>query len=154
VATSNVDGLHQLAGSQRVFELHGSAWRARCLDPDCPADSVADHALLRGDMTAVGVRKACPVCGGPTRPDATLYGETQQALAEWETKRALREVDVFVAIGTSGVVQPAASYGRWAQENGARCILVNLEAYADPPPWYGETYLGPAEEIVPQLFAI
>jgi NAD-dependent deacetylase len=94
VLTQNIDGLHQRAGSSNVVELHGSAFRTRCSSCDAPPFSDEDaHA----DIIPI-----CATCDGRLRPDVILFGEPMPARAEWDAKRALRECDLFIAVGTSG----------------------------------------------------
>ncbi len=82
-----------------------------------------------------------------------LFGEALPALASWTVKRALRDCDLFMAVGTSGRVSPADSYVRSAEYAGARTILVNLEPMDPPNPAFQEQHIGPAEDILPQLLA-
>jgi NAD-dependent deacetylase len=140
IITQNVDGLHQRAGSRSVCEYHGSlaSWRcercetAREPEPDGPA----------------------PVCCGERmRPNAVLFGEMIPVRAEHTAKQALRDCDLFVAIGTSGTVAPASSFVRWAELSGARRVLLNLELFEDARELYGEYETGPADELVPRWFA-
>lgn len=73
--------------------------------------------------------------------------------AEHAAKRALRDCDLFVSIGTSGTVFPASSFVRWAEYNGARRILLNLEIYDEAREMFTECHAGIADELVPRLFA-
>jgi NAD-dependent deacetylase len=141
IVTQNIDGLHQRAGSAGVIELHGSLRRARCSRADC--EFVTEAA-------AVGAMD-CPRCGAALRPDVVLFDEAIPAEAEWHCKRALRDCDLFVAVGTSGTVTPAASFVRSAQYAGARTILINLEAMTPRNPYFAEEILGRAEEVLPAL---
>lgn len=139
IVTQNVDGLHQRAGSQRVCEYHGTLLRWHC--ERCgvelePAD---------GDLPAH--------CGQLMRPSAVLFGELIPPDAEIAARRALRDCDLFVAIGTSGTVWPAASFVRRAERRGARRILINLEIDDEARDAYGECHAGPADELVARLFA-
>lgn len=130
VITQNIDGLHQAAGSHDVVELHGSAGRAVCLDPRCTWTS----DLSPGTGTRAedhGVPGACPVCGAPTRPDVVLFDET---LPEESLERAdhlARTADLFVAVGTSGAVFPAALLAPLARRCGATTVLIDI-APEDP----------------------
>lgn len=142
--TQNVDALHQRAGSQRVVELHGRLARTRCTREDCALAPYADESV---DERC----PACPRCGAPLRPDVTLFGELLPVDAEVASKRALRDCDLFLAIGTSGTVSPASSFVRSAAYAGARTILVNLERMDPPNPAFGEELLGRAEEVLPRL---
>lgn len=134
--TQNVDGLHQAAGSQRVCEFHGSLARWRC--EVCSVE--------------VELPTAQAHCAQPMRPCAVLFGEEIPAAAEHAAKRALRDCDLFVAIGTSGTVMPAASFVRWAAYSGARRTLLNLEIDDDARELYTECHAGTADELVPQFF--
>jgi NAD-dependent deacetylase len=145
LVTQNVDALHQQAGSKNVLELHGNIMYTRCTDSACTLEPYRDE-----ESHAEGVPK-CPNCGAALRPDVVLFGEEIPALASWTVKRALRDCDLFIAIGTSGLVTPAANYVRGAQYVGARTILVNLEPMAEKNPAFQEEYLGPAEEVLPWL---
>ena len=140
IITQNVDGLHQRAGSRGVCEYHGSlaSWRCdACRSTRVPGD---------GEPPPV-------CCDQRMRPDVVLFGELIPALAERAAKHALRDCDLFVAIGTSGTVSPASSFVRWAQLNGARCVLLNLEIFDGARELYGELEAGPADELVPRWFA-
>jgi NAD-dependent deacetylase len=141
VVTQNIDGLHQQAGSQVVHELHGSVWSARCL-----AGCGAAPTPLQGRAT-----RTCTGCGAPLRPGIVLYGEPLERDAHEQTMRSLVQADLFIAVGTSGVTLPASKLGRVAREAGAHCVLVNLEPHEDPAPWFHETHLGPADELLPRL---
>ena len=140
LVTQNVDGLHQRAGSQRVCEYHGTLSRWRCevctseLEP--PDGDVPRH------------------CDQLMRPSAVLFGELIPPDAERAAKVALRDCDLFVAIGTSGTVWPAASFVRWAELSGARRILINLEIDDEARDAYAECHVGTADELVPRLFAV
>jgi NAD-dependent deacetylase len=140
IVTQNVDGLHQRAGSRSVCEYHGSLARWRC-------DACRTVREPRADEPP-------PVCCDQRmRPNAVLFGELIPAEAERTAKHALRDCDLFVAIGTSGTVFPASSFVRWAQLNGARCVLLNLEIFDGARELYGECEAGPADELVPRWFA-
>ena len=135
--TQNVDGLHQAAGSKRVSEFHGSLARWRCFV--CKAEQTLPTEATH--------------CGQPMRPCAVLFGEEIPAEAEHTAKRALRDCDLFVAIGTSGTVVPAASFVRWAAYAGARRVLLNLEIDADARAEFSECHAGTADELVSRWFA-
>ena len=130
ITTMNVDGLHQRAGARDVAELHGSLARTRCADRDCGLPPFED-------ATAHRVPPPCPRCGGPMIPDVVLYGERPHLDAEWATKKVLRECQLFIAVGTSGVTSPASGYVRYAHDVGARTVLVNLTEHDTPNPYFG-----------------
>lgn len=138
IITQNVDGLHQRAGSKNVCEFHGSLRRWRC--DTCSAE------LEPADGEA-------PVhCGQRMRPAVVLFGEMIPVDAERAVKQALRDCDLFVAIGTSGTVEPASSLVRWAELTGARRVLLNLEIFDGARTLFSESHAGPADELVPRWF--
>ena len=146
VITQNVDALHARAGTTSVIELHGRLTRTRCSNPRCdlpPFD----------DASAPTKAPPCPRCGAPLRLDVVLFEEPLGAAEEVAAKRALRDCDLFVAIGTSGTVWPAASFVRSAAYEGAHTIFANLTPPDPPNPAFREVVLGAAEDIVPALFA-
>jgi len=147
LVTQNVDSLHQRAGSPEVIELHGSAFRTCCTNSRCTAPSFWDEALYE-DVPL------CPECGHPLRPAVVLFSESLPAEASWRAKRALRDCDLFLSIGTSGVVWPAADFVRAADYVGARTINVNVEPTDPPNPYFHEEYIGKAEEVLPRLFGL
>ncbi len=116
VITQNVDGLHQRAGSRRVIELHGNIWRLRC--PSC-GKVWEDPGACRS------IPPRCPRCGSLARPDVVWFGEALPAEALRRSFELARQADVFVVVGTSGVVQPAADLPFIAKNSGARVIVVN-----------------------------
>lgn len=148
VVTQNVDALHQRAGSKNVVELHGNIMFTRCSSSSCSLEPYRDEHSHDGKVPR------CPLCGSVLRPDVVLFGEEIPALRSWTVKRALRDCDLFIAIGTSGLVMPAANYVRGAEYAGARTILVNLEPMSHPNPAFKEQYLGPAETVLPELLAM
>lgn len=83
-----------------------------------------------------------------------LFGELPKLDATWSVKRALRECDLFMSIGTSGLVTPAADYVRSAHYAGARTIFINLEPLSRPNPAFSEQILGRAEEVLPELIGL
>ena len=145
--TQNIDGLHQQAGSRNVNEIHGSVRRTRCSNPACSLQPYLDSDPHDE------VLPLCQCCGSVLRPDTVLFGEQLPVHAEWLAKRALRDCDLFIAIGTSGTVSPASDFVRSADYAGARTILLNLEPMEPKNPYFKEEYLGYAEEIVPLLFS-
>lgn len=142
LVTQNVDGLHARAGSTTVHELHGSIGRTRCTS--------CDLASFEDDRTSA-MAPRCPQCDAPLRVDVVLFGEHPDGGAEYATKRALRDCDVFLAVGTSGVVWPASSFVRGADYAGARTILVNLDQPEAPSPYFHEVVLGDAAQTLPPL---
>lgn len=143
VLTQNVDGLHGIAGAQRVVELHGSLRRSRCTR--CTYGRAEDLA------TTPAKCPMCPDCGAHIRPDVILFDEPLPVDAEWESKKALRDCDLFLAVGTSGTVSPASNFVRAAEYARARTVYVNLEPMRPANPAFQESYLGRAEELLPVL---
>jgi NAD-dependent deacetylase len=144
LATQNVDGLHQRAGSRDVLELHGSIFRSRCTNSECSLLPFADEEVPEGIPL-------CPVCRSVLRPDIVLFGEPLPIDEQWRAKRALRDCDLFIAVGTSGTVSPASNFVRSAAYAGARTILINLTPMEPRHPDFHEEYLGRAEELLPAL---
>lgn len=119
VITQNIDGLHQKAGSRRVYEIHGSTFRNYCdrCGKKYPADYIfkAEEAIPK-----------CPDCGGKVRPDVTLYGESLPQEAWIRSEEACRRADVLIVGGTSLSVYPAASLLDYFE--GEYLILINRDA--------------------------
>ena len=122
VVTQNIDGLHALAGSRDVVEVHGNIRRAKCLDRGHPLDG--DPPLPDGDEADP---PPCPVCGSPLRPDVVWFGEMLPADAVERAWRLAERCDVMLLVGTSGTVWPAAELPHVAKGAGARVIEVNPE---------------------------
>jgi NAD-dependent deacetylase len=148
LVTQNVDSLHPAAGSKNVCEIHGNLLFTRCSDPSCSLSRFRDESAHSGQVPQ------CNLCGSTLRPDIVLFGEELPLQESWTVKRALRDCDLFIAIGTSGLVEPAASYVRGAEYAGARTILVNLEPLARPNPAFKEQYFGRAEVLLPKLLGV
>ncbi|RPI32762.1 MAG: NAD-dependent deacylase [Chloroflexota bacterium] len=139
--TQNVDNLHGKAGSSNIIELHGNIQRTRCFDEGTLVESWPDT----GETPP-----RCPACGGWLRPDVVWFGEMlpQQALeAAWE---AARVCQVFFSVGTSGLVEPAASLPVAALQAGAIVVEVN-PAETPLTPHAHFSLQGPAGQILPQL---
>ncbi|NOY76980.1 MAG: NAD-dependent deacylase [Calditrichaeota bacterium] len=119
VITQNVDNLHQRAGSRNVVELHGNILRNRCL----VCGRIVESETL--DFSA-GAPK-CPQCGGMLRPDVVWFGEMLPEAAVQKAYRAAETCDVFMVLGTSAVVYPAASLPEIAFRQGAFVVEINVE---------------------------
>jgi NAD-dependent deacetylase len=126
VITQNIDGLHQLAGSQRVLELHGTARQAACLDCAARYDI---NPLVEAFLTTNRVPD-CPACRGRLKHATISFGQPLPADVLMEAARWSREADVMLAIGSSLVVTPAANLPHTAKEHGARLVIINR----DPTP--------------------
>jgi NAD-dependent deacetylase len=138
IVTQNVDDLHERAGARRLLHMHGALRSAWCLACDGRAAWEAD---LSGGP-------ACPCCGavGQLRPDIVWFGEMPYEMDRIET--ALRTCDLFVSIGTSGAVYPAAGFVQTARYAGARTLEINLEPSLGSV-WFDEVRTGPASSLVP-----
>lgn len=146
LVTQNVDGLHQKAGSPDVIEIHGSLLETACTNRECPSKPFLDPTI----PTKV---PHCTVCGWPLRLNITLFHEPLPANALQRVKTALRDCDLFVSIGTSGVVAPASDFVRAAAHAGARTINFNLTPLEVASP-FAENYSGRAEEILPEWLGV
>jgi NAD-dependent deacetylase len=137
IVTQNVDDLHERAGARRMLHMHGELLSALCAR--CGAHAEWRDALPPGT--------ACADCGATTlRPDIVFFGEIPYEMERIEA--ALMHADLFVSIGTSGAVYPAAGFVRLAREAGAATLELNLERSAGSA-WFDETRLGPAGVLVP-----
>ncbi|BEQ14904.1 SIR2 family NAD-dependent protein deacylase [Desulfoferula mesophila] len=142
--TQNVDGLHRLAGSRNLLEVHGNLWMVRC---------TACGALYEERSLELSPRPACRECGGLLRPHVVWFGESLDGRILDAAWRAAAGCQVMLVVGTSAVVQPAAGLASVAKQAGAFVIEVNLE----PTPNSREvdlSLMGKAGEILPQLLAV
>ncbi|MBB6048827.1 SIR2 family NAD-dependent protein deacylase [Armatimonas rosea] len=144
VITQNVDNLHQRAGSENVIELHGSGLRTRCTQCNLPPFY---------DEASYDTLPLCPACGAPLRPDVVLFGETLPEQAIVQAAAALRGCDLFLVVGTSSVVIPAAYLLLDAYDAGAHCVSVNIEPSRHENPYLHDEFVGRAEELLPVLLA-
>jgi NAD-dependent deacetylase len=137
IVTQNVDDLHERAGAARVLHMHGEHLNAWCTA--CDARSRWTGPLIE--------RPPCPRCGARAlRPDVVWFGEMPYRTDA--IYAALRAADLFVSIGTSGAVYPAAGFVRDARDLGVATLELNLER-SQGSAWFDETRLGPASELVP-----
>lgn len=139
IVTQNVDDLHERAGAKRLIHMHGELRSALCAH--------CGKAVPWSDPLPPA--SACSGCGEPRlRPDIVFFGEVPY---EMETiDEALRRADLFVSIGTSGAVYPAAGFVQTARHVGARTLELNLEPSAGSF-YFEESRIGPASELVPAL---
>ena len=137
--TQNVDDLHERAGSKRLIHMHGELKKGWCL-------ACNERFAWTGDM---GLNASCPACGtsGLVRPDIVWFGEMPYEMGCID--EALSACDLFVSIGTSGAVYPAAGFVQTARYHGARTLELNLEPSAGSS-LFDESRIGPASELVPQ----
>jgi NAD-dependent deacetylase len=125
VITQNIDGLHQASGipEDRVIELHGNATYATCLS--CARRYELD--MIRTRFEATGEAPSCEICGGVVKSATISFGQFMPA----EPMRRARELtlacDLFLAIGSSLVVYPAAAFPAFAKQNGAKLVIINRQ---------------------------
>jgi len=137
LVTQNVDDLHERGGSRQVLHMHGELKSALC--NSCGVRSPWDATLSD--------RPACPVCQAPTlRPDVVWFGEMPYQMER--IYAALGACDLFVSIGTSGAVYPAAGFVQEARMAGARTLELNLDP-SEGTHFFHEARHGPAGELVP-----
>lgn len=139
--TQNIDNLHERAGSQNVIHMHGELMRASCIACDHRWDAPLE----------MRVSDTCPRCdAATTRPDIVWFGEIPYHMDAIE--RHLIDCDLFVAIGTSGAVYPAAGFVQLADASGADTLELNL-APSDVQSSFAQHRYGPATEVVPAWVA-
>ena len=136
IVTQNVDGLHQRAGSKHVLELHGNILRTVCSECRRPVEQWTDDS----------VPPRCPDCHGRLRPDVVWFGEMPYRMDE--IVKLLMKADLFISIGTSGNVYPAAGFVAEAGAAGAHTVELNLEP-SEGVSFFAEAIYGPATKVVP-----
>jgi NAD-dependent deacetylase len=140
LVTQNVDGLHQRAGSREVIELHGNIRRTKCSLEGIEVEGYDDTESP----------PLCPSCSAPLRPDVVWFGEMLPPAALESASEASRGSDVFLSVGTSSLVYPAAALPFTALENGATLVEVNP---GETPLTSRVDYVlrGPAGDVLPRL---
>ncbi len=142
VITQNIDNLHRRAGSRTVYELHGNIERNYCMK--CGTAYGNDVVLGKPGVPE------CEQCGGLIRPDVVWFGEMLPE-EEWDASiRAAEGADIFLSIGTSALVYPAASIPRVAKQSGAYLVEINPEP-TPLTPLVDEFLQGPSGTILPLL---
>ena len=138
IITQNIDPLHEAAGSENLIHMHGELLKALCAR--CGARQAWEEDL--------GIETPCPTCGktGGMRPDVVWFGEMPYHMEQ--IAEALLAADLFLSIGTSGNVYPAAGFVAEARGHGAHTVELNLEP-SEGVSFFAETIHGPATEIVP-----
>ncbi|PSQ69923.1 MAG: NAD-dependent protein deacylase [Bacteroidetes bacterium QH_1_64_81] len=145
VVTQNVDDLHHRAGSSTVIELHGNITHNYCMDCErAAAPDTVDAAIQEGDPAR------CPECGGLVRPDVVWFGEMLPPDAMERADAATYRADVFLSVGTSAVVYPAARLPVAAQEQDAYVAEINPDTTGITDN-VDESIRGPAGEVLPDL---
>src|SRR5271169_4624886 len=144
LCTQNVDSLHELAGSQRIIHMHGRLMQTRCSRESCRTAPFDDERpyLTRAEIPT------CPKCGALLRPHICWFGEVPFGMDR--IFEELRTCTVLLTIGSSGVVEPAASFVRMARMNRAKAIYIGPEEPANSM-FFDEVVLGKAGEVLPGL---
>ncbi len=144
VITQNVDGLHQTAGSQNVIELHGNIWFLRC----------TKCGLVREDrQRSLPSLPHCESCQVMERPHVVWFGEGLDRHIMEKAWAAVTHAEILVVVGTSGLVQPAASLGYLCQRSGGEVFVVNIEP--TPHGQITDRFLrGKSGEILPQICGV
>ena len=137
LVTQNVDDLHERAGSRNILHVHGELYKARCSD----CEKIMPHREDLNETTR------CPDCHGQLRPHICWFGESPFHRAKIYT--ALMNADIFLSIGTSGIVFPAASYVQIARQGDIPTIEFNIEA-TEATPLHEQAILGKASKTLPR----
>jgi len=140
--TQNVDGLHQIAGSKNVIEIHGNIWKIRC--------TKCGEIETNFDVPLKEIPPTCSKCGDMGRPNVVWFGEMIPMDVIDKSLNVIEECDVLLIVGTSGIVEPAASMGIIAKEAGKKVVEINLE---DTPssPLYDIRIRKKSGEVLPLL---
>jgi NAD-dependent deacetylase len=144
LCTQNVDSLHEQAGSQRVMHMHGRLMQTRCSRESCRTPPFDDE---RGYLTRAEI-PTCPKCSALLRPHICWFGEVPFGMDR--IFEQLRICTVLLTVGSSGVVEPAASFVRMARMNNAQAIYIGPEEPANSI-FFDEVVLGKAGEVLPRL---
>ncbi|TXT55383.1 MAG: NAD-dependent protein deacylase 1 [Candidatus Thorarchaeota archaeon] len=138
--TQNVDGLHRRAKSEKVLEVHGDLWAIKCTE-------CSYHSRL--SKPADGIPK-CPECGSKLRPDVVWFGESLNPEIMKSVYRELELADTIIVIGTSALVQPAASFPLLVKQQGGKIIELNIEE--TPLTRYVDVHIsGPSGVMLPKI---
>lgn len=143
IITQNTDGLHPRSGARSTIELHGSLWRLRC----------ARHGALEDWNAGRYQRRECPQCGNTLRPDIVWFEDPVDSAVFHTAEQRIGCCELFVAVGTSAIVWPAAGLIQLAQESGARRVEVNIDA-TELSPLFDLNLRGPAARIIPEYFSL
>ncbi|HHE31988.1 MAG TPA: NAD-dependent deacylase [Chlorobaculum parvum] len=140
VITQNIDGMHRRAGSKKVVELHGSLWRLWCERCKIAKEDYGrEYETLRCD------------CGCWLRPAITWFGDMLDEVVMQQASEIIAACDLFISIGTSGTVWPAAGFPDLARQTGAYCIEINPEPSGSTS--YHQAIQSKAGGVLPELFA-
>jgi len=143
VITQNIDRFHQRAGSTRVIELHGSIWSIKCTNDACKSVPFENT-----DVPLENIPLKCDVCGSYLRPDVVFFEEMLDPEVVGAADSRTKKTDLFLLIGTSGIVYPAAGFAHIAKVFGAYMIEFNTER-TPLSTLCDRTVIGPAGENLP-----
>ncbi|MGC4113080.1 MAG: NAD-dependent deacylase [Myxococcales bacterium] len=152
LCTQNVDGLHEAAGSRRLVHMHGELAKSRCENPACRSEPFSDDGLyLSGEQIP-----KCHLCGSRIRPHIVWFGEMPFDMHL--IQRKVQACDLFLCVGSSGLVYPAAGLVRevrYRQQNGEPCrsVYVGLESPENAGA-FDEVVTGKAGEVLPKLLEL
>lgn len=144
VVTQNVDNLHAAAGTKSILELHGNIYRNKCVD----CNGIIEHS---GDINPDEI-PVCAICGGKIRPDIVWFGEMLDPEIINTAFSQSEQADVFLSIGTSALVHPAATLPVVAKNKGATLVEINIER-TSLSELADFRYSGKSGEILPDLIA-
>jgi NAD-dependent protein deacetylase/lipoamidase len=142
--TQNVDGLHRLAGSEKLSEIHGNIWMVRC---------TGCGRIEENRTVPLPLLPYCSACGALLRPHIVWFGESLATEDITRSYEALESCELLLIIGTSGIVYPAASFAPVAKAHGAFVVELNLEATPNSE-IVDVAFTGRAKDLVPQLLAL
>jgi len=140
--TQNIDGLHAKAGSHNILELHGNIWKLRCTQEGTLTDN---H-----DAPLKKIPPLCPDCGSLLRPHVVWFGESLDMGILRQSTQLSSDCDIMFVVGTSALVQPAASLPLAALEAGAKLVEINPEP-TPLTPYANFSFRGKAGEVLPQI---
>ena len=141
IITQNIDGMHQRANSKNVIELHGSLWRLRC-----EKEGIVIEDKIKGEFS-----KTICDCGEWLRPDIIWFEDMLKEDIIAQANQKIIESDLFISIGTSGMVWPAASFPSLAKSSGSFCIEINPEE-TELSKLYDQVIRLPASDALDQFF--
>jgi NAD-dependent deacetylase len=140
--TQNIDGLHDKAGSKNILELHGNIWKMRCTEEGTVIENL--------DSPLKEIPPSCPSCGALLRPHVVWFGESLSSSLLQRAFLLSSQCEVMFVIGTSAVVQPAASLPLSAAEAGAKIVEINLNP-TPLTPYVDISFTGKSGEILPLI---
>ena len=142
--TQNVDGLHSAAGTRNVIELHGSLWEIKCTETEC------EKLEKNYQVPIPELPPKCDACGAVMRPNTVLFGEIIPMERIDRCLFAIEQCDLLLIVGTSGVVEPAASMGLIAKKSEKPVVEINIDVTPGTG-LYDASVMGKSGEILPLL---